>query len=94
MTFEADHKLQLKVDDVVSREVEDELVILELSTSTYMTLNGSGKYLWERLVDGSTLDDLVSSLVDRYSITSEQARADVESFVAELDDRELIAHDA
>jgi hypothetical protein len=94
MTDDTGRKLQLKVDDVVWREVEDELVVLELSTSTYVTLNGSAKFLWETLADGSTLDKLVSSLVGRYSISPEQARSDIEAFIAALDERELIAHEA
>lgn len=95
MTDDTGQKLQLKVDDVVWREVEDEdeLVILELSTSTYVTLNGSAKFLWVTLANGSTLDELVLSLVSRYSISTEQARSDIMSFVSALDERELIAHD-
>ena len=93
MTDDSRRRIQLKVDDVVWREVEDDLVILELSTSTYVTLNGSAKFLWEILVLGSTLDELVLSLVGRYSISPEQAKFDVESFVSALDERELIAHE-
>ena len=95
MTGDTGRRLHLKVDDVVWRENEgeDELVILELTTSTYVTLNGSAKFLWESLADGSTLEELASSLVSRYSISTEQARSDVESFVSTLDERDLIARD-
>lgn len=93
MTDDAGRRLQLKVDDVVWREVEDGFVILELSTSTYVTLNASAKYLWETLASGTTLDELVLSMVSRYSISPEQARSDIESFISTLDERDLIAHD-
>lgn len=93
MTDNTGRKLQLKVDDVVWREVEDELVILELSTSTYVTLNGSAKFLWETLTNGCTLDELVMSLIGRYSISTDQALSDIESFISALDERDLIDHD-
>jgi hypothetical protein len=94
MTFSQDEKLQLKVDDVVWREVGDDLVVLELSTSTYLTLNGTARYLWERLADATTLDGLIEMLVERYQISADQARSDTESFLSALADRELIVHDA
>jgi hypothetical protein len=94
MTISRDEKLQLKVDDVVWREVGDELVVLELSTSTYLTLNGTARYLWERLTDATTIDGLIEMLVEHYQISADQARSDAESFLSALADRELIVHGA
>ncbi len=94
MNVSQDEKLQLKVDDVVWREVGDELVVLELSTSTYLTLNGTAKHLWEGLADGTTIDGLIEMLVERYQISAGQARSDTEAFLLALADRELIVHDA
>jgi hypothetical protein len=90
MTYSPDEKLQLKVDDVVWREVGDELVVLELATSTYLTLNGTAKHLWVSLSGGSTADELTEMLAERYEISIEQARSDTESFLAALADRELL----
>jgi hypothetical protein len=90
MTFPPKDQLFVKVDDVVWREVGDELIVLELSTTTYLTLNGSAKQLWLKLTTGSTVDDLVDMLIERYRISSEQARTDTESFLSDLSDRALI----
>jgi hypothetical protein len=90
MTYLPQEKLHLRVEDVVWREVGDELVILELSTSTYLTLNGTAKHLWEGLADGVTIDALVQMLTQRYPITTEQARSDTESFLSALAERELL----
>jgi hypothetical protein len=94
MTTSPQEKLQLKVDDVVWREVEDDLVVLELSTSTYLNLNGSAKHLWETLANGATSDSLVESLVTRYEISDVQARADTEEFLAALTARGLVVRPA
>ena len=94
MTFSSDQKLQLKADDVVWREIGDELVVLELSTSTYLTLNGTARYLWESLTDATTIDGLSEILVEHYQISADQARSDAESFVSALADRELIVHES
>ena len=90
MTFSQHETLHLKSDDVVWREVEDELVVLELSTTTYLTLNGSAKQLWLSLADGATVLDLASMLVDHYRIPMEQATVDAEAFVEEMTSRGLL----
>jgi hypothetical protein len=94
MTFAAQEKLHLKVDDVVWREVGDELVVLELTSSVYLTLNGTAKILWEGLASGSTTDSLVELLTDDYEVSAEQARADTESFLSDLTERNLLLRDA
>jgi hypothetical protein len=60
------------------------------STSTYLTLNGTAKHIWEGLAEGASTLSLVEGLAARYGIPSDRARADVDSFVAELSDRGLL----
>lgn len=90
MVEAGDVQLRLRTDDLTWREVGDELVVLKLSTATYLTLNAVGKELWNKLEDGATVPQLVKGLVERYGITAQQATEDVTSFVAELSDRELL----
>jgi hypothetical protein len=84
---------RLRVDEVVWREVGDDLVVLELSTSTYLTLNGSGKQLWIGLAEGGTVPELVERLTALYGIGEEQATGDTEAFLAALAERKLLAFD-
>jgi hypothetical protein len=82
--------LRLRVDDVAWRDVGDELIILELATSTYLTLNGSAKQLWLRLVPGASVETLAEMLVSTYGISFEQAESDTEAFLAALVERKLV----
>jgi hypothetical protein len=68
----------------------DDVVVLDLQGSVYLKLNGSGRVLWERLVEPCTEGDLVAALVDMYGIDEARARADVEAFVADLRGRGLL----
>jgi hypothetical protein len=90
MTFAPDQKLQLRSDDVVWREDDGELVVFELSTTTYLTLNGTARQLWGRLSEGATSDELIGSLLEAHPISRDQASADVHAFLASLVERDLI----
>lgn len=90
MGFSTDQPLALKTDQVVWRRAGDELIVLEIGTATYLTLNGSGCLLWQNLAEGATLGGLAAALVDHYGIDIDLARTDVAAFVAELDARSLL----
>jgi hypothetical protein len=82
--------LRLRQSGVEWKEIEGEIVALEGETSTYLSANASGALIWRSLATGATREQLADQLVDRYGITSEVARADVDRFLAELSERGLL----
>jgi len=84
--------LGIDSERAIWREVGDEVVILDVSSATYFSLNGSGKLLWHQLDEGSTLQGLVRVLEEAYSISTEQAQKDTEAFVSALLDASLVKH--
>lgn len=78
--------MKLRADDITWREIDGDLVILDLRSSTYLTTNASGAVLMKELTQERTDDELVSVLVGAYDISASQAEADVRSFVAALRD--------
>lgn len=46
-----------------------------------LSVNATGAYLWELLAQEQTLESLTQALTERYDVTSEQARTDVEEFI-------------
>lgn len=61
-----------------------QLVILNLETGRLFNLNESALLVWEAFVRASTQEECVSSLTKTYSLTREQAEADVAAFLAQL----------
>ena len=49
-----------------------------------ITLNESGKLLWETLANGAQELDLVNALLDEYEVSEEIAKNDVKLFVEKL----------
>jgi Coenzyme PQQ synthesis protein D (PqqD) len=83
-------RLRLREDAVRWREIDREVVAVDLVSSIYLTTNESGVRLWRRLADGATTDELVDELVEAFGIEWERAAADVQSYVDALDARNLL----
>ena len=77
--------------DVIVEEVEDGFVIINPFTGQIRVLNKTGSFIWTLLADGETVADIPQHLVNNYGLTIEQATADVEIFVLDLRNRNLLA---
>ena len=88
MTDEA--VLSLRIDDVTWTATENELVALDLRTSRYLTVNDSGIGLWQLLERGATATELVKALCAEYDVDEAAARTDIDAFLADLKERDLI----
>lgn len=82
--------IKLRGEEVVWQGIDGEVVVLDLRASRYLTVNGSGAFLWQSLVDGASRQQLAAALTERYSVPGEQAERDVDSFVGGLAERGLL----
>ena len=69
------------------REVEGEIVALDLDDSVYLAANASGALLWRTLGEGTTRAELVAQLAEAYALPPAEAERDVTAFLARLDER-------
>ncbi len=75
---------------VMSRQVGDETVILDLGSGMYFGLDPVGAKIWQLLSEGHQLDAVVSTLAAEYDVPEAQLRQDVNSLVSELVSRGLV----
>ena len=82
-------------DGFTLRTVAGETVVLPAAGVTnfdmMITLNDTGKFLWERLTVGAEETDLVSALLAEYDVTEELAAQSVAAFVARLKELDFLA---
>lgn len=81
---------RLRRDRIACSDLGSEIVILDLDTSSYFAASASAAVLVGALIDGASAEDLVARLLDRYEVTSTDAAADVESFLAQMRSRNLL----
>jgi hypothetical protein len=82
--------LRLRREGVQWVEVDGQIIAVDGHTSIYLAANKSGALLWQALAGGSTRAKLVSTLVETYGLQAEAARADVDRFLAELAESDLL----
>ncbi|MEL7976754.1 PqqD family protein [Isoptericola sp. F-RaC21] len=82
--------MRLRENGVTWQEIDGELVILDLVSSTYLTTNGSGAFVAQLLQTDRAAADLAAALVTEYGVDPAVAARDTEAFLAELRRRELL----
>ena len=83
MSSEGGHVLRLK-PGVEWQHVDDEVVVLDLSSSAYLAVNGTGAALWPLVAAGTTERQLAEELTARFPVDVDQAHADVMQFTMQL----------
>lgn len=79
----------------ILRTVAGETIVLpsgdELDLNMMITLNDTGKFLWQRLETGAETEELVAALLAEYDVDEATAKAGVERFVAKLNENGFLA---
>ena len=84
-------RIRIDTDRVLVREVDGEVVILDLRSQTYLGGNQTAAALWPGLAQGASIEALAHSLSERFGVEEKVARADTEAFVSQLAELDLLA---
>lgn len=82
---------RLRSQGLIWREVEEEIIILDMEASLYASVNAAGRMLWLRLAEGASLDELASALEGEFGLERTRARADAAAFLGALKSQGLLA---
>jgi len=79
-----DTVFRLRDEGLAAQSLDEEIVVLDLRSSTYLLLNATGAILWPPLQTGATMPALARVLVDEFAIDDADALRDATTFVTEL----------
>jgi len=77
-------------EDVIFRELENEAVLLDLSSGRYYGLNLVGTRVWTLLSGGTTIDAIVETLAAEFDADAARIAEDVGELLADLTARGLV----
>jgi ABC-type Fe3+-hydroxamate transport system substrate-binding protein len=78
---------------VAWRKVDDEVVILDLETSVYFSLNETASDIWELIGKGLSEEDIAEEVADRYGQKAASVKKDVAALVKKLKKEKLIVNE-
>ncbi|MGZ4172567.1 MAG: PqqD family protein [Solirubrobacteraceae bacterium] len=77
-----DATLRLREEGLNWREIDGEVIVLDVQRSHYLNLNPTGSAMWLMLADGATEPQLVDRLTQEFEVDEQTAREDVATFLA------------
>ena len=80
-------------DNVIFESLGDQLVLLNLDTSHYFNLKGSGPRVWELIQEHGNLDRVLSAMASEYRMEAGALEGDLHELVRDLEARGLIVVD-
>ena len=75
---------------VAARTVAGEVVLLDLESGTFFSLNATGTSVWRGLVNAESHADIVAGLVSDYDVTETIAAADMDELLRDLEANGLV----
>lgn len=81
---------QINTPTVVSEIFDDEVVIINMDSGSYYSLDQSGAALWQQLQQGATIAELIAGVAKAYVVNPNEITPAVQQFVAELEQEQLI----
>lgn len=84
------NRIPIKNQQVISRSLEGETIILNPMTGTYFGLNMVSFSFWEYIDGTRTLDQIKDILLEEYDVEKEELHDDILALTQDLADQDLI----
>lgn len=78
-------------ENLVIQPLNDEAVALDVNHEVYFSFNNSAYHMWQVLTSASTVDEALRQLGEYYDVPEDVLRDDVELFLNQLQDNQLIS---
>jgi hypothetical protein len=89
--FERVHLPEVKPSaQVIGRRLDDELVLVHLSTNRIYALNNTGARLWELLESGYTVEKISEIMLEEFEVDEAGLRSELATLLTALQREELV----
>ncbi len=86
----SDTRVTLNTEVAAAKLIDDEVIIINVITGHYYSLEGTASFVWRRLSQAASVDEIARDLSERYDVGEAQAQADLEQLVADLREHRLV----
>ena len=77
--------MQIKIlNKLQVNDLAGEKVMVDFESGKYYMLKGVANDIWDLLIDGITVDEIVNTLLSEYDVTEETCRNEVNKFLEQM----------
>ncbi len=76
--------------EIITNEIDDELVMMSVEEGKYFGLNAIGASIWEQLEEPKTIESIVNILLDKFEVNQEQCEKESLDFISEMIKKNVI----
>lgn len=77
-------------EGVLSHDLDDEAVLLNLNTGIYLGLDPVGRRIWHLIQEQGSLQSIADTIVQEYDVTPERCAEDLLSLVDQMLEQKII----
>jgi hypothetical protein len=75
---------RLSNDNLLQEIIDNEVIMMDLSSQAFYVLNATGSFIWVLLKHGCNVATIVNLVADQYNLASKNVREPVKAFVDQL----------
>ena len=77
--------------EVIAKRLDQDTVLVDISTSRIFELNETGTRIWELLGQGLNVEQILQHLVSEFEVEDSQAAEELKTLLSQLQDQGLVA---
>ncbi|MBP3462723.1 MAG: PqqD family protein [Tyzzerella sp.] len=81
--------------EYILREIAGDYIIVPVGAAALefngmITVNETGAFLWEKLREGTTREELLHAMLEEYEVSEKEAEADIQEFLQMLQENKIL----
>jgi len=77
--------------NLIISELDNDLVMMDIESGSYLSLNKTGRIIWKQLVQPTLVADLIKNLVNRFSVDEKTCTEETLDFLNKIAGQKALA---
>tara|TARA_B100000886_G_scaffold10508_1_gene6788 strand:- start:3234 stop:3491 length:258 start_codon:yes stop_codon:yes gene_type:complete len=77
-------------ENLFSTEINDTLIILNTETGSYLELNSSAKFIWEKIEKEKNYQNILKAITEEYELSETEAKNSLDKFLLKASEKNLL----
>jgi hypothetical protein len=90
MTISAEVVVQRNTKNLLTSEVGDEMVMMDMDGGNYISLNKIGRVIWEQMAQPIQVSELINYLTTRFNVDKATCAADTIEYLQRMLEQKVI----